>query len=72
MKTYLNVNNSDQLKKGDVLVEFYYSSNEVWHTYKVDETYDGGVSLICPSNAIIYVKNEDLNKNKQYFKRLYN
>ena len=70
MKTYENIKNSSQVKKNDILVEFYFGSNEIWHAFTVLETTNNGITLNCPSGALIFVSNEDLAKGGEYFKRV--
>lgn len=68
MKTYRSITNQSQVDIDDRLVTFY--DNEVWHTFKVYEKTENGIGLICPSRAIIFVSNDRLAQEKEYFKRV--
>jgi hypothetical protein len=67
MKTYQKINTINDVKIGDVLLEFYPNSNEVWHKFKVIQINKTNFELQCPSRAIIYVSQNDLIK-ESYFK----
>lgn len=71
MKTYRSIKNANQVKTGDKLVSFYPDSSEVWHNYTVNEVLTNGIELHCPSGALIYVSNETLLKDGEYFARCY-
>jgi len=70
MKTYLNIKNSNQVNKGDILVEFYFNSNEVWNSFQVYKVEKTGISLECKSGALMFVSNEKLNNKEKLFKRV--
>jgi len=70
MKTYLNIKNSNQVNVNDTLVEFYTNSNEIWHHFKVYKTDKTGITLECPSNALLFVSNDRLNNKEEFFKRV--
>jgi hypothetical protein len=70
MKTYENIKNSNQVKEGDILVEFYFNSNEVWHSFEVNEVSNNGIELYCPSSALVFVGNDRLSAKDEYFKRV--
>ena len=70
MKTYLNIKNSNQVNKGDILVEFYFNSNEVWNSFQVYEVKQNGITLECKSSAFKFVSNDILNTKEELFKRV--
>lgn len=70
MKTYLNIKNSNQVNKGDILVEFYFNSNEVWNSFQVYKVEQNGISLECKSGALKFISNETLNNKNELFKRV--
>jgi len=67
MKTYKTIKTVTDVKKGDLLVEFYFNSNEVWQSYRVYEVNDFQMTLECKSGALISVSNETLSKKNEYF-----
>jgi len=69
-KLNLNIKNSNQVNVNDTLVEFYTNSNEIWHHYKVYKTDETGITLECPSKALLFVSNYRLNYWKEFFKRV--
>ncbi len=70
MKTYLNIKNSNQVNKGDILVEFYFNSNDVWNTFEVYEVEQNGITLRCKSGAHMFFNNDRLNNKEELFKRV--
>jgi len=70
MKTYQTIKQAGDAKVGDILVNFYPKSNEVWHRFKVLEVTENGIELHCPSGACIWVENEELANENDYFKRV--
>ena len=70
MMTYLKIKNSNQVNKGDILVEFYYNSNEVWNYFQVYKIEKTGISLECKSGALLFISNDRLNNKDEYFKIL--
>jgi hypothetical protein len=70
MKLYKNINNASQVNKGDFLVEFYLNSNEIWNSFEVYDVKDNGIQLYCKSGAVVFVSNDRLDSNDEYFKRV--
>lgn len=71
MKTYESIKTASQVKEGDTLVEFCPQSNDVWHRFTVTEVKANGIELLCPSRALIFVSNEKLSADNEYFKRVF-
>jgi len=70
MKTYRWVDHSSVVRKGDRIVDFYFESDEVWGIYEVVEVSDKGITLYCPSKALLFTSNEELSEKPNYFKRV--
>lgn len=71
MKTYESIKNTAQVQEGDTLVSFCPNSNDIWHRFTVLSTNSKRIELLCPSKAVIYVNNETLSAEKEFFKRTY-
>ena len=71
MKTYKTIKKSNQVNTGDVLVEFYTNSTDIWNTFNVYNIDSKGITLECKSGALLFVSNDRLETKKEFFKRVY-
>ena len=68
MKDYLKISNSSQVKENSILVEFSPFDNSIRHFFRVNEIRENGIEIHCPSGAYVFISNDRLSDDTDYFK----